>query len=45
MGRGARDGNIKRAPEHFEDDDDNVGDVDENVHGGPRGRPGVTSNF
>ena len=45
MGRGAGNGNIKRAPDHFEDDDDNVGDVDENVNGGPRGRPGVTSNF
>jgi hypothetical protein len=40
MGGAARDGNIKRAPEHFEEEEDDVGDVEENLNGGPRGRPG-----
>ncbi len=40
IGGAGRDGNVKRAPEHFEEDEDDVGDVEENLNGGPRGRPG-----
>jgi hypothetical protein len=45
MGGAAKDKNIKKAPQHFEDDEDDVGDVEENLNGGPRGRPGPQSNF
>ena len=44
MGGVAKDKNVKRAPEHFEDEEDDVGDVEENMNGG-RGRPGPQSNF
>jgi hypothetical protein len=28
----AQDNNVKRAPNNFDDDDDNIGDVEENAH-------------
>jgi hypothetical protein len=45
MRGGAKDNNIKKAPDHFEEDEDDVGDVEENLNNIPRGRPGPNQNF
>ena len=40
-----KDPALKRAPDNFEDEEDDVGDVEENLGGGPRGRPGPQRNY
>lgn len=40
-----KDLNHKRVPDNFEDDEDDVGDVEENLGSGPRGRPGPMGGY
>ena len=40
-----KDMNHKRVPDNFDDDEDDVGDVEENLGSGPRGRPGPMGNY
>lgn len=44
MRGGAHLNDPKRVPANFEEDEDDVGDVEENLGGGPRGRPGPSGN-